>query len=169
MTRLPTDEFAAFVGIAWAEATHDIRLPAAGAEQRECRGLAHPPDPLDAWASPWRQRCHGHPMARCLALHQGPLVSALRTDDFLGLFPVPPLSLARDRAAFTPSQAKDDPTDAARQRPALHARAPLVAPRRRVVGDTGRFTTRTPYNAAVSLSALKQRGAPLLHNLAKWS
>ena len=84
---------------------------------------------------------------------------ALRTDDFLGLFPLHPLTLARYREAFTPSRAKDDPTDAARQRalllthrdklPPLHPQSPTmralaqrVAPRRRVVGDKVRITHR---------------------------
>jgi hypothetical protein len=113
-----------------------------------------------------RQRVTGQPLALCLELNQGPIVSALRQSDFLGLLPVNPLTLAREREAFTPRQAKDDPTDAALQlalllqhreklqplqpqRPAMRALAPLVAPRRRVVGDTGRIPqrlTRTLHN-----------------------
>jgi transposase len=42
----------------------------------------------------------------------GPLVSALQNYDFLVLFPVNPATLAKYRQAFTPSHAKDDPTDA---------------------------------------------------------
>jgi transposase len=96
-----------------------------------------------------------------LERNQGPLVSALRTYDFLVLFPINPLTLARYRDAFTPSRAKDDPTDAALQlalrrthrdtlqplqpqRPAMRALAQLVAHRRRVVGDTVRSTNRLP-------------------------
>ena len=37
---------------------------------------------------------------------------ALQKYDFLVLFPVNPATLAKYRQAFTPSQAKDDPTDA---------------------------------------------------------
>ena len=87
------------------------------------------------------------------------MVSALRTDDSLVLFPLQPLTLARYRAAFPPSRATDDPTDAALQlalrrtqrdtlqplnpqRPTRRALAPLVAPRRRVVGDPVRITHR---------------------------
>jgi transposase len=98
-------------------------------------------------------------MASCLELKKGPLGSALRQDDLLVLLPLHPLTLARYRAAFTPSRATDDPTDAALQlalrltprkklqplpppSPALRALAPLVAPRRRVVGDTVRLTHR---------------------------
>jgi hypothetical protein len=41
------------------------------------------------------------------------LLFALLQYDFLVLFPINPSSLARYREAFSPSRAKDDPTDAA--------------------------------------------------------
>jgi hypothetical protein len=98
-------------------------------------------------------------MAIGLELQKGPLVSALRPYDFRGLFPSNPLMLARYREAFTPSPAKDDPTDAELllalllkprdqltplqpQSPALRAREPLVDHRRRLVGDNVRLTSR---------------------------
>jgi transposase len=51
-------------------------------------------------------------VAVALELSQGPIVSALLEHDFFVLFPVQPTTLARYRKAFTPSRAKDDPTDA---------------------------------------------------------
>jgi transposase len=121
--------------------------------------LEHRPEAIDAWVQTWRTRFNGQPVAVCLELHKGPIVSALRTDDFLVLFPVNPLTLAQYRAAFTPSRAKDDPTDAelqvellikhrdkltplSPQRPTMRALAPLVEHRRRVVGDKVRLTNR---------------------------
>jgi hypothetical protein len=106
-----------------------------------------------------QKRCEGQPSAIGLERNQGPLVFALRTDHFLELFPVNPLTLARYRAALTPSRAKEDPTDADLplewlrthrdtlpplnpQSPTLRALAPLVEHRRRVVGDHVRLTTR---------------------------
>jgi transposase len=159
MTRLPTDEFAAFVGIDWADATHAVCLQAAGSQKREFSVLEHQPDTIDAWVSTLRTRFKGQPMAICLELNRGPIVSALGTDDFLVLFPVHPLTLARYREAFTPSHAKDDPTDAALQRellltprdklkplnpqsPAIRALEQLVEHRRRLVGDKVRLTNR---------------------------
>ena len=62
-----------------------------------------------------RQRFAGKPIAICLELNKGPIVCALCKYDFLVLFPVNPLTLARYRDACTPSRAKDDPTDAALQ------------------------------------------------------
>ena len=67
------------------------------------------------WVQTLRTRFNGHPVAVCLELNKGPIVSALRKYDFLVLFPVNPLTVARYREAFTPSRAKDDPTDAALQ------------------------------------------------------
>jgi transposase len=159
MTRRPTDEFAAFVGLDWADATHDVCLQAAGSQTREFSVLEHQPDTIEAWVSTLRTRFKGPPMARCLELNKGPIVSALSKDDFLVLFPVNPLTLARYREAFTPSHAKDDPSDAALQRelllthrdtltplnpqsPAIRALEPRVEHRRRLVGDNVRLTHR---------------------------
>jgi transposase len=153
------EAFAAFVGIDWADRKHDVCLQAAGTAHRECFSLTPTPEALDAWVSTWRARFNGQPIAIGLARTKGPLVSALRTYDFLVLFPLTPLTLARYRAAFTPSRATDDPTDAARQlarllrhrdtlhpltpqSPTMRALAQLVAHRRRVGGDNVRLTHR---------------------------
>ena len=153
------EEFAAFVGIDWADATHDVCLQAAGSETREACLLEHTPETIDAWVRMLRTRCHGQPIAICLELNTGPIVSALRKDDLLVLLPINPMTVARYREAFTPSRAKDDPTDAALQlelllthrdklpplqpqRPTMRALAQLVEHRRRVVGEKVRLTTR---------------------------
>jgi transposase len=159
MTQSAPDTFAAFVGIDWADAKHDVCLQAAGSTKRECLQLEHTPEAIDAWVTTLRTRFNGHLVAVCLELTKGPLVFALRKYDFLILFPINPLTLARYREAFTPSRAKDDPTDAALQLelllthrdklPPLHPQSPamraleqLVEHRRRVVGDKVRITNR---------------------------
>ena len=159
MTQSAPDTFAAFVGIDWADAKHDVCLQAAGSSKRECFQLEHTPEAIDAWVTTLRTRFNGHPVAVCLELNKGPLVFALRKYDFLILFPLNPLTLARYREAFTPSRAKDDPTDAELQlelllthrdklqplnpqSPALRALEQLVEHRRRVVGDKVRITNR---------------------------
>src|SRR5229473_4556802 len=153
------DTFAAFVGIDWADAKHDGCLQAAGSAKRECFQLEHTPEAIDAWVATLRTRFDGQPVAICLELNKGPLVFALRKYDFLILFPLNPLTLARYREAFTPSRAKDDPTDAELQlelllthrdklrplnpqSPTMRALAQLVEHRRRVVGDKVRITHR---------------------------
>lgn len=107
-----SEAFAAFVGLDWADAKHDVCLQAAGTTQREFLSLEHSPEEINAWVQTLRTRFNGQPVAVCLELQKGPIVSALRNDDFLVLFPVNPLTVARYREAFTPSRAKDDPTDA---------------------------------------------------------
>src|SRR5262245_14543369 len=153
------DPVAALVGSDWADAQHDGCLQAAGSPQRAGWQREHPPEAIDAWGTTRRTRCHGPPVAVCLARTTGPRVFAWRTDAWLLLCPLPPLTLARHRAACTPRPATDAPPDAAlplarrrthratRQplhppRPAMRAREPRVAPRRRVVGDTVRLTQR---------------------------
>ena len=109
------EAFAAFVGLDWADAKHDVCLQAAGSEQREHSSLDHTPEAIEAWVCSLQKRFEGKPIAIGLELNKGPLVFALRKYHFLVLFPINPLTLARYREAFTPSRAKDDPTDAALQ------------------------------------------------------
>ena len=159
MPRVSTEEFAAFIGLDWADAKHDICLQATGSAHREFLCLDHRPDAIDAWVQSLRTRFNGQPIAVCLERNTGPIVSALRQYEFLVLFPVNPLTVARYREAFTPSRAKDDPTDAelqvemllkhrdtltplTPQSPAMRALAQLVEDRRRLVGDNVRLTNR---------------------------
>lgn len=104
--------FAALVGIDWADKKHDICLCVAGSTKRERSVVAHTPAALRDWADKLRVRFGGAPVAICIELTQGPIVSALLEHDFFVLFPVQPKTLARYREAFTTSGAKDDPTDA---------------------------------------------------------
>lgn len=104
--------FAAFIGIDWADKKHDVCLWVPGVEKRERLVLEHRPRAIQAWAEQLRERFGGAPIAVTLELAQGPIVSALLEHDFFVLFPVQPAMLARYRLAFTPSRAKDDPTDA---------------------------------------------------------
>ena len=134
------DAFATCVGIAWAEAQHDVCLQAAGSAKRACSRLEHTPAAINAWVSTLRLRCNGPPIAVGLELHQGPLVSALCTYDFLVRVPLKPLPLARYRDAFTPSRAKDAPTDAALQFELLlthRAKLPPLPPQRSTHGPLG--------------------------------
>ena len=153
------EAFAAFVGLDWADAKHDICLQVAGSTRREFLRLEHRPAVIDAWVGTRRTRCKGQPIAICLELNKGPMVSALQNDDFLVLFPVNPLTVAKYREAFTPSRAKDDPTDAelqvelllkhrdkltplTPQSAPMRALAQLIEHRRRLVGDKVRLTNR---------------------------
>ena len=103
--------FTAFIGIDWADAKHDICMQAAGAERREFCRIPHKVDAIDDWAQSLYRR-FGGPIAVALELSKGPVVYALQKYDFFVIFPVNPSTLAKYREAFTPSGAKDDPTDA---------------------------------------------------------
>lgn len=103
--------FTAFVGIDWADKKHDFCVQAAGSEHRVFGTLNHSPQAIEQWVYSLHDR-FGGPIALCLELAKGPLVSALQRYDDLVLFPVHPSTLAKYRQAFVPSHAKDDPTDA---------------------------------------------------------
>jgi transposase len=124
-------EFAAFIGIDWADRKHDVCLQVAGADTFEKSIIEHRPTAIDAWARELRKRFDGRPVAVCLELSQGPIVSALLEHDFFVIFPVNPSTLAQYRKAFTPSGAKDDPTDAAVALEILRRHPDKLAPLRR--------------------------------------
>src|SRR4051812_30574050 len=152
-------DFAAFVGIDWSDAKHDLCLVPASSAATELSVLEHSPEAIAAWASVLRSRFGGRPVAVCLEQSRGPLLFALLKFDFLVLFPINPSTLAKYREAFSPSRAKDDPTDAAylaeiliNHRDRLLPWLPddtktrtlqyLVEHRRRLVGDRTRISNR---------------------------
>src|ERR1039457_538891 len=104
-------QFTAYVGIDWADTKHDICLQAAGDTDHQFDCIPHQVARIDEWAKVLHQR-YGGPIAIALELAKGPIVAALQKYDFFVLFPINPLRLAKYRAAFKPSRAKDDPTDA---------------------------------------------------------
>jgi Transposase len=159
MKRVSPEECAACIGRDWADAQHASCLPASGSAHRAFLRLDHRPEAIDTWGQSLRTRCNGQPLAVCLALQKGPIVSARRQDEFLVLLPVHPRTVAKSREAFPPRRANDAPPDAALQvelllnhraklpplspqSPPMRAWAHLVEPRRRLVGDTVRLTNR---------------------------
>ena len=101
-------EYAAFVGIDWADRKHDVCVQAAGSSKREFSVLAHRPESIAQWAQALPARFAGRPVAVCLELSKGPLVYALQQYDFVVLYPVNPTTLSKYREAFCLSHAKDD-------------------------------------------------------------
>jgi len=158
MNHLTGGQYTAYIGIDWADTKHDICLQAANTHQREFACIPHQVDEIEQWALSLYQR-FGGPIAIALELSHGPIVYALQKYDFLVLFPINPSTLAKYREAFTPSRAKDDPTDAelaldlllchpdrfqplAPQSVELRALATLVEQRRGLVNDRVRITNR---------------------------
>jgi len=113
MTKRTIDDFAALVGIDWADRKHDICLQPGRDGKREYLVLEHRPEAIDDWANGLRTRFGNRAVAVCLEQRKGALIHALLKYEHLVLYPVNPQMLARLRKAFAPSGAKDDPTDAA--------------------------------------------------------
>jgi hypothetical protein len=66
-----TSEFAAFVGIDWADRKHDVCLLPAGSSKAELSVLPHRPEAIAQWAEGLHQRFGGRPIAVCLELVRG--------------------------------------------------------------------------------------------------
>lgn len=146
----PTDHFAAWIGIDWADQHHDIALREAGSEHIERSRIKATPEALTEWLAGLRSRFGGQPIGICLEQARGGLIHALLEHDFLVLYPINPATLDRFRKAFSSSGAKSDPEDAdlllellEKHRARLHAWKPddadtralarLVESRRRAV------------------------------------
>jgi len=103
--------FTAIIGIDWADKKHDVCVQDTATGRRQAGQVRHRAEELDDWARSLHRR-YGGPIAVALELSKGPIVSVLQKYDFFVLFPIDPSTLANHRKAFTPSGAKDDPTDA---------------------------------------------------------
>jgi transposase len=151
--------YAALIGIDWADQKHDICLYDCETQKKEYCVIGSRPEAIEAWALQLRLRYGGKPIAVCLEQKRGPLIYALCKYEFLVLFPVNPQTVAKYRHAFTPSRAKDDPTDAELQvellqkhrdkltlwkpaSPMIRKLQALVEWRRTLVEEVGRTTNR---------------------------
>ena len=152
-------QFAAFVGLDWADQKHAWCLQAAGATQRENGEVEHTPETVEAWVGQLCRRFGNRPIAVAVEQVKGALVFMLSKYELLHLFPVPPAMSASMRDALYPSGAKDDPRDAEllldlllKHRDKLRRLAPdseatrriqnLVEERRNLVGEKTAQTNR---------------------------
>ena len=150
--------YTAIIGIDWADKKHDVCIHELATGRREVAQIPHRAEKLDDWAHTLHLR-FGGPMAVALELSRGPIVAALQKYDFFVLYPINPSSLVAYRRTFTPSGAKDDPTDAAYvldlllrhpdqfqplkpQSVEMRALMTLVEQRRRLMNDRVRLTNR---------------------------
>jgi transposase len=107
-------EFAAFAAIDWADQKHFWKLVAADSLNTPQSGeLENTPEAVTAWVAELGMRFRGRPIAICLEQSRGSLVFMLMKYAHLVLYPVHPATSARYRAAWYPSGAKSDPSDAA--------------------------------------------------------
>jgi len=107
-----TTDFAATIGLDWADQKHDLWIhPADGAKAQHLQ-LAQTPEALHGWVAQLRERFDRRPVAIGIETSRGAVISALMAYDFIVLFSVNPKALKDYRAAFSVSGAKDDRTDA---------------------------------------------------------
>lgn len=152
-------EFAAFVGIDWAEQKHVLALQDVQSGSIQVGELEHTPEAVDAWAMDLSQRYQERPVAIALEQVRGSLVFMLTKYKHLVIFPIHPATLANYRKSFRPSGAKGDPHDAGllldlltRHREKLRRIDPdtaetrtlrfLVEERRKLVNERIRFSQR---------------------------
>jgi transposase len=105
-------QFAAFVGIDWADQKHVWCLQAAHSRKRENGELEHSPEAVEVWVAQLCQRFAQGPIAVAIEQSRGALVFMLSKYECLHLFPVPSTMAGNMRDALYPSGAKDDPRDA---------------------------------------------------------
>jgi len=102
-------EFAAYVGIDWANQKHTCSLRAADSQRIENYELDNTPEAVEKWAAELEQRFQGRPIAVALEQQRGALVALLSQYAHLVLHPVHPSTLDHYRKGFHPSGAKSDP------------------------------------------------------------
>ena len=93
-------QFAALVGIDWADQKHAWCLQAAGTTQRESGEVEHTPEAVEAWVGQLCQRFGNRPIAVAVEQVKGALVFMLSKYEPLHLFPVPPAMSASMRDAL---------------------------------------------------------------------
>lgn len=152
-------EFAAWVGIDWADQKHAWALQVPGELNVERGDLDHKPETVEAWAADLARRFNGRPIAVALEQARGSLLFMLTKYAHLVIFPVHPGTSAAYRKGFRPSGAKSDPSDAdllldllVRHRERLRRLDPdttetralqfLVEGRRKFVDDKTRYSNR---------------------------
>lgn len=106
-------EYAALVGLDWADQKHDVALRSEGAAGIERSTLKQEPQAIADWVSALRKRFGQGKIAIVLEQSRGALIYALMGHENLVLYPINPKTLAKLRAALYPSGKKDDPVDAA--------------------------------------------------------
>ncbi|MDO6428817.1 IS110 family transposase [Thalassotalea sp. 1_MG-2023] len=107
--------FAALIGIDWADQKHDICELNRQTNKQHLSIISAKPTAINAWAMSLKEKYKGQPVAVACELKKGPLIYALSKFEHIVLFTINPSTVAKYRKAFTHSGAKDDPTDAAIQ------------------------------------------------------
>ncbi|MCJ8321308.1 MAG: IS110 family transposase [Colwellia sp.] len=153
-----SSKYSVYVGIDWANDKHDVCVQAANASTRQFKVIKHSANEINDWITNLHKQYKGQ-IAVAVELSKGPIVYALQKFDFVTIHPINPSMLAKYRKAFSPSGAKDDPTDAElaldlmlnypnkikalkMESESVRKLMYLVEQRRRLVEDRRRFSNR---------------------------
>jgi transposase len=105
-------EYAALVGIDWADEQHRFCLWDQEGRRMETGKLTHEPAELNGWVQRLRERFGGAAVAVAVEQHRGGLFHSLMQHEFLVLYPIAAATSARFRSSWKPGGSKADPTDA---------------------------------------------------------
>jgi len=105
-------DFAALIGIDWADKKHDVCEYDLNTQQYHYSVILSKSESLHEWAMSLKKRYPHQSVAVACELTKGPLIYALSKYDHLTLFAINPSTVAKYRKAFTHSGAKNDPSDA---------------------------------------------------------
>lgn len=103
--------YAAFVAVDWADKKHSFSIQAAGQPKKKQGTLEQKPDTIGSWVAELRERFGGQPIALGVEQSRGALIHTLLEYDFIDLYPIHPMTVAKFREAFKFSGAKSDPLD----------------------------------------------------------
>lgn len=112
MNNQEQEEVVAWIGIDWADESHQVCEYHSETGKKKQYAIVHGADALQDWINQLRERYQGKRVAVVLEQARGGLIYALMNAEFMELYPVNPQSLARFRKALYPSGAKSDPPDA---------------------------------------------------------
>src|SRR5712691_240625 len=105
------NDYAAFIGIDWADRQHVFSLQVAGQTTKETGTLEQKPEVIGPWVARLRERFAGRQLAVAVEQSRGALIHALLTYDFIVIYPLHPTTVAKFREAFKSSGSKSDPLD----------------------------------------------------------
>jgi transposase len=108
---LTENDYAAFIAIDWADEKHAFSLQLAGHTKKETGTLEQKPEVIGAWMAKLRERFGGRQLAVAVEQSRGALIHALLSYDFIVIYPLHPVTVAKFGEAFKSSGAKSDPLD----------------------------------------------------------
>ena len=105
-------QYAAILAFDWADDKHDLCLWDRDSNSMKLDVIEHRPEILHAFIQKVRDLYRGRPVAVCLEQSKGALAYLLMSYGFFTIYFVHPGTVKKLRDAWTPSGAKDDPSDA---------------------------------------------------------